>query len=114
MNITIKKLLELPDDWQTLLVADHPCDVHFTEVYARKVVYNSLSFTAFTIRAKTFYKVILSHIPKGKDFVLSSKISQMGILYNYNSETKELFLYNCTQNQIYIEEDENIGVVVDG
>ena len=114
MGITIKRLYELADDLQNVMIGDIPYHPQYNEVYSREIVFKGVSKKAFTIRAKTYYEVVLSHIPKEADFILSSKLSALGIMYNYNKETKQLFLYNCTQNQIYIEENYNIGGVFDG
>ncbi len=114
MTITIKRLYELADDLQNIMVSDLPSDPQYDEVYAREIVSNGVSRKAFTIRAKTYYEVVLSHIPKDSDFILSSKLSAVGIVYNYNKKTQQLFLYNSTQNQIYIEENESMGEVIYG
>lgn len=114
MDIKIKRLYELVDDLQTLIIGDLPFNPDYTEIYARKIVDKGISRKAFVIRAQTFYEVVLSHIPGDVDFILSPKLSRAGIICNYNKQTKQLFLYNCTQNQIYIEENESIGVTFDG
>lgn len=114
MNITIKRLYELSDDLNNIMISDIPDDPRYSEIYPRKIVSNGISHQAFTIRPQTFYEVILSHIPKGGDFMLTPKLSAVGIIFNYNKETKQLFLYNCTQNQIYIEENQKIGDVFNG
>ena len=114
MNMTIKRLYELDDDLHNIMISDIPDNPRYSEVYAREIVSNGISRQAFTIRPKTFYEVVLSHILTGENFILAAKLSAVGIIYNYNKKTKQLFLYNCTQNQIYIEKNEIIGDVVDG
>lgn len=114
MDVTIKMLYEMDDDLKTIMIDDISIEPNYNEIYDREVVVDGLSRQAFVIRAKTFYKVLLSHVPQGYDFILSSKLSISGIICNYNRQTQQLFLYNCTQNQIYIEKDEPIGCVFDG
>lgn len=115
MDVTIQELYEINDDLATVIIDDtQSVQPSYTTVYAREVVVNSIARKAFIIRAKTFYEVGLSHIPQGYDFILSNLLSVSGIIYNYNRKTQQLFLYNCTQNQIYIEEKEPIGCVFNG
>ena len=114
MDVTIKMLYEMDDDLRTIMIDDISVEPIYNEIYAREVVVDGLSRQAFTIRAKTFYEVSLSHIPRGYNFILSPKLSMSGIICNYNRKTQQLFIYNCTQNQIYIEKDEPIGCVFDG
>lgn len=114
MSMTIERIYELSDDLQTLLVGDKPQKIIYTEIYPEKTIVDGIPSNAFVLRAKSFYKVQLSESYSNKNFVLDSKLSACGLIYNYNQITDQLFIYNCTKNVIYIDKDYSIGSVYDG
>lgn len=113
MNVKIKKLFELADDLQTILFGSPFVNLNYTEIYPTKTHVNGIETNVFTIRAKTFYEIELTHIPPNVDFILDPILSASGIIYNFNPLTKQLFLYNCTENVIFIDKDAVIGDIND-
>ena len=114
MNVTIKSLYEMDDDLQEIELSASEYCIQYREVYPQKYVFRQIVHHGYILRSHTFYEVKLSHIPSGKDFILLSKLSASGIIYNYNKKTQQLFLYNTTGNRVYIQENETIGEILDG
>lgn len=114
MSVKIKRLYELVDDLQAVLIGKSKSDVDYVEIYPTKVVVDGFEYNAYVLRAKTFYEIKLSHHSNNSNFVLNTNLAKAGVICNYNKQNKYLYLYNCTENRIYIEENASIGDVYDG
>lgn len=110
MKVSIKRLFQLSDDLQEILIGVGIFEPRYEESYAHKVVLSGIEHEVFELLPKSFYNVVLSHTPGDcKNFSLLPEVLQTGLLCNYDPETREVYVYNCTENTIYIKKEAWIG-----
>lgn len=114
MNTKINRMYELTDDYQDCMFKHNSRTVRYAECYCKKIFVNGFEYNAFVIEGQSFYDIELTHVPREYNhFVLDIGLSMIGLIYNYNPVTKQLFIYNTTQNNIYIQKDDIIGEFYD-
>jgi len=113
MDLKINKIWEMNDDLQTPVFGRMATKHKYTEIYSNKIVEEGISDEAYMLRAKTFYKIQLPHIPQGMHIVLDDDLVQSGLIYNYNPMTYMLFVYNASMDHIFIIKDAVIGEAID-
>ena len=114
--VKIERVFELADDLQTLFFSSESfktSEPQYNEVYANKIVINAVKEEVFVLRSQTFYEIVIGRIPSSSMFVLADDLVCMGLVYTYNPKTQRLFIYNGTENHIYIEKGIHIGDIYD-
>lgn len=110
MKVSIKRLFQLSDDLQEILIGVKIFEPIYVESYPHKVVLSGIEHEVFELLPKSFYNITLSHAPSNcKNFSLLPEVLQTGLLCNYDPEKREVYVYNCTENTIYIKKDAWIG-----
>ena len=114
MDIQIDRLYELKDDLFESLIGDRSTTPNYDEVYTSKRVIAGIEEDVFVLRPKTFYEMSLSHIPSDYVYVeLSPLILVSGIVATFCRKTKSIYLYNCSNNTVYIQKDCVVGEAYD-
>lgn len=93
MGVTIKKVYELSDDLQEILIGEPAVHIEYTEVYPNETVVNGLKRMVYILRPKTIYDIELAHFPKQMNFILDFNLSLSGLMYNYNPITQHIIVY---------------------
>ena len=115
MSVKIKRMYQLVDDYLDFLYQSQDMQqTKYVECYPKKTFLEGLEYNVFIIEGRSFYEIELSHIPAEHNcFILDIGLSMAGIIYNYNPRKRRLFIYNATQNNIYIWKDDIIGECYD-
>ena len=114
MDILIDRLYELRDDLFEPLLSDRVIVPDYNEVYTLKRVIKGIEEDVFILRSKTFYEVLPSHIPANyKHLDVAPSLLVSGVLAMFNKKQKRIYLYNCSNNSIYIHKKFVIGEAYD-
>lgn len=112
--VKIKKMFQRSDDNYDVVVGEVRSSYEYMEIYPQEVVVNGFTENAYIIVPQAFCQIIPTHIPKTANFVPNNDLLISGLMIYYNIKTQEIFLYNCTQNHIYIKKDTVIGEIYHG
>ena len=109
MRLTVKKIFKLSDDYS---------DIFINKVAKYRVKYEELQLNNRTIHknyyedvyileAHTFYCICFNEeIDSEPSF--NSSILESGLLYQFDKTSNKLYVYNCGENVVYIQQGVNL------
>lgn len=116
MKVFFKKIYQLDPGYQEILIDENNfLHSNYTDVSPSKQIINGLTYEdVFVLEPLNYYKVILSgNTPyEFNKFIPSKRLLEVGlVLSSICTDPASIFIYNATQNHIFIRSKAIIGEI---
>lgn len=112
MKALIEDIFKLSSGYQENIIEDN---TFISPVYVRinataQNVNGTIFDDVYIIEPLTYYKIQLkdSSIKENKEFSPSSKLLELGLMVS-SIKGSNIYIYNCTNNFVYLKSDSTIG-----
>ena len=118
LNITVKNVMEITDDFQNVLIAKSgihiPPKVQQLKC-AERTINNTRYFNLYIIEPLKYYRINFNEkVPddlKGTVIMPNDILGKSGLIVSFDPIDECCFIFNTTKNIIYIEKDANLGAM---
>ena len=115
MKIFLKEIYQLDTEYQEILIdEDSFKNVQYVPVSTQKQYINGLLYEdIYVLEPLTYYKIkIKEHISyHGSVFIPNYRLLESGMIVSFCKQELTVFVYNTTQNHIFLKKDVMIGEV---
>ena len=116
MKVFLEKIFKIDDDYQEILIDENNfSSVQLLQVFPRRESFKGLVYDdIYTIEPHSYYEILLKENTPSDfmNFNLHFKLLEAGLIFSgISKKTRSVYIYNPTDNHIFIRPNAIIGEI---